>query len=213
MEIKGLNQIRAASPFELPPLPYSKAALEPFISERTLSFHYEKHHQKYVTTANELIKGTKFEKMSLEQVIKDTAGRAEFTKLFNNAAQIWNHWFYWNSLDPRGVKRPQGELLQAIESSFGSFELCVREFSDAAVAQFGSGYAWLVKDGSALKIIKTSNAETPLAKNQTALLAIDVWEHAYYLDYQNRRPDYAAAFVERMANWEFAQACFEGTLG
>ena len=210
MEIRGLDQVRACAPFELPPLPYAKAGLEPYISEKTVSFHYEKHHQKYVTTANELIKSTQFEKASLEQVIKATANNDEFAKLFNNAAQIWNHWFYWNSLDPRGVKKPRGELLDAINSSFGSFEQCVKQFSDAATALFGSGYVWLVKDGGKLKITKTMNAQTPIGQNRTPLLAIDVWEHAYYLDYQNRRPDYVAAFVNNLANWEFAEANFKG---
>ncbi|MDR0305247.1 MAG: superoxide dismutase [Chitinispirillales bacterium] len=210
MEIKGLRQIRSSSPFELPPLPYAKAALEPYISEKTISFHYEKHHQKYVTTANELIKGTQFEKASLEQIIKATAGNAEFVKLFNNAAQIWNHWFYWNSLDPRGIKKPQGEFLDAINSTFGSFDQCVKTFSNEAIALFGSGYVWLVKDGAKLKITKSTNANTPLAQNQTPLLTIDVWEHAYYLDYQNRRPDYVAAFLDNLINWEFAEANFRG---
>lgn len=209
MEIKGLDQIRSTSPFELPPLPFAKGALEPHISEKTVSFHYEKHHQKYVNTTNELVKGTQFEKAPLEQIIKATYGNREFQKLFNNAAQVWNHWFYWNCLDPRGIKKPNGKLMDAINSSFGSYDQCINEISSAAVAQFGSGYAWLVKDGSKLKVLKTANADNPMAMDQKPLLAIDVWEHAYYLDYQNKRKEYIDHVVNNLINWEFVAHEFE----
>ncbi len=209
MEIKGLEQIRSTAPFQLPPLPYAKEALAPSISQNTISFHYEKHHQKYVSTTNELVQGSQFEKASLEQIIKSTAGNKEYQKLFNNAAQVWNHWFYWNCMDPRGMKKPGGKLLDAINASFGSYDQCIKEFSDAAIAQFGSGYAWLVKEGQKIKAIKTPNAENPLAMNMKPLLAIDVWEHAYYLDYQNKRQDYVAAFTNNLINWEFVAHNFE----
>ncbi|MDG5814877.1 superoxide dismutase [Chitinispirillales bacterium ANBcel5] len=212
MEIAGLNEIKANAPFTLPPLPYSLEALAPHISEKTLSFHYQKHHQKYVDTTNDLIKGSQFEKSNLVEIINSTSDNKEFQKLFNNAAQVWNHWFYWNCLDPRGSKKPQGTMMQAIESSFSSYESFINEFSQAAIAQFGSGYAWLVKDGEGLKVIKTPNAENPLAKGLQPIIGIDVWEHAYYLDYQNKRQEYVAAVVNNMINWEFAQYSLENDI-
>jgi Fe-Mn family superoxide dismutase len=205
MEPAGLSVIKSTAPFELPPLPFSEGALEPYISARTLSFHYEKHHRKYVTTTNELIKGTQFEKSNLEGIIKATAGNAEMSKLFNNASQAWNHWFYWNSLKPNGGNVPGGNIRQAIESTFGSFDQFAKQFITAANDQFGSGYAWLVKEGNKLRVVKTSNADNPVAQNLKPLLAIDVWEHAYYLDYQNRRQDYTTAVVNDVLNWEFAE--------
>ncbi|KMQ51432.1 Superoxide dismutase [Chitinispirillum alkaliphilum] len=205
MEPVGLNDIKSKAPFKLPPLPFSKEALEPHISEKTLSFHHEKHHQKYVNTANQLIKGSQFENADLEGIIKATFGNQEFSKLFNNAAQVWNHWFYWNCFDPRGMKDPQGNTMKMIESSFGSYEQFKNEFVSAAIDQFGSGYAWLVQDGQKLRVMKTPNAENPIAQNLKPILAIDVWEHAYYLDYQNRRNDHVNAIVNNMINWEFAQ--------
>ncbi|NLD98242.1 MAG: superoxide dismutase [Fibrobacter sp.] len=205
MEPVGLNLIKSTAPFELPPLPYSYTALSPSISEKTLSFHHDKHHRKYVTTTNELIKGTQYEKSTLEQIIKGTNGNAEMQKLFNNASQAWNHWFYWNSLKPGGGKTPEGKIRQIIDNSFGSYDTFVKEFSSIAIEQFGSGYAWIVKDGERLRAIKTSNAENPIAMNIMPVLALDVWEHSYYLDYQNKRQDYVMAVISNCLNWEFAE--------
>ncbi len=205
MENRSLNLIKAAAPFELPPLPYPYNALEPYVSEKTLSFHHDKHHHKYISTTNELIKGTEFEKFNLEEIIKATAGNAVSIKLFNNAAQSWNHWFYWNCMKPQGGQIPKGRIKNAIESSFGSYDNFAKEFSAMANDQFGSGYAWLVMEGDKLKVTKTSNADNPIAHNQKPILAIDVWEHAYYLDYQNKRQDYVMAFVNNCIDWEFAE--------
>ena len=190
----------------LPELPYAQNALEPHISANTLSFHYGKHHQAYVTNLNKLIAGTEFEKASLEEIVKKSSG-----PIFNNAAQVWNHTFYWHSMKPAGGGVPSGELAKQIEKDFGSLDKFREEFTAAATTQFGSGWAWLVLDKSGkLKVIKTANAETPLTTGDTALLTIDVWEHAYYLDYQNRRPDYIATFLDKLANWEFASSNLAG---
>jgi superoxide dismutase, Fe-Mn family len=184
--------------FTLPPLPYEKNALEPHISQETLEYHYGKHHQAYVTNLNNLIKGTEFEKLSLEDIIKKSSGG-----IFNNAAQVWNHTFYWHCLSPNGGGAPEGKLADAITKHFGSFEAFKEKFSDTAVKTFGSGWAWLVKnkDGS-LAIVSTSNAQTPMTSDQKALLTCDVWEHAYYIDYRNARPKYVEAFWN-LVNWEF----------
>lgn len=192
-------------PHELPALPYAMDALQPHISKETLEFHYGKHHQAYVTNLNNLIKGTEFEKMPLEEVIRKSKGG-----MFNNAAQIWNHTFYWNSLSPKGGGKPSGALAKAIDAKFGSFDEFKKQFSAAAVGTFGSGWAWLVKnaDGS-VGIESTSNAATPLTTDKKPLLTCDVWEHAYYIDYRNRRPDYVAAFWH-LVNWEFAARNFGG---
>ena len=181
--------------FELPELPYAKDALEPYISENTMEFHYGKHHKAYVDNLNNLVKDTEFENMSLEDIIKATVGRPEFTGIFNNAAQAWNHAFFWNSMVPDGGQEPKGELKDRIERDFGSYDKFKEDFKNAAVSQFGSGWAWLVegKDGK-LQVIKTSNADTPLAHGLTPIVTCDVWEHAYYLDYQNRRADFVSAF-------------------
>lgn len=185
----------------LPELPYSKDALEPHISANTLDFHYGKHHAGYVAKLNAAIEGTPDAEKSLEEIVLSSEGG-----LFNNAAQTWNHTFYWNSLSPSGGGAPSGRIADAINASFGSFDQFKAEFSDAAATQFGSGWAWLVqnKDGS-LAVTKTGNAECPLTDGVTPILTFDVWEHAYYLDYQNRRPDYIAAFWN-LVNWEFANA-------
>lgn len=186
--------------FTLPDLPYAQNALEPYITANTLSFHHGKHHNAYVTNLNKLITGTEFEKSSLEEIVKKSSGG-----IFNNAAQVWNHTFFWNSMKQNGGGKPSGELATKINEDFGSFDKFKEEFTAAATTQFGSGWAWLVlgKDGK-LKVIKTPNAETPLTTGDIALLTIDVWEHAYYLDYQNRRPDYIATFLDKLANWDFA---------
>lgn len=198
----------------LPPLPFAEDALEPTISARTLGFHYGKHHQGYVTTLNTLIAGTRFEKMSLIDIIRATEEDDDsplHEKIFNNAAQVWNHTFYWNSLAPAGKGgEPSLPLLAAINKAFGSFDGCKKALADAAVAQFGSGWAWLVQKKGRLLIKKTENAETPIeeAGEGIPLLTIDVWEHAYYLDWQNRRADYANAITEKHLNWAFASANF-----
>ncbi len=192
--------------FVLPALPYEEDALEPVISAKTLSFHYGKHHQGYVNKLNELVAGTEFADMTLEDVIVRTAGRADKAGIFNNAAQVWNHTFYWNSLLPKGGGRPSGQIGKKIDADFGSYENFVKLFAEAGMAQFGSGWVWLVEDGGVLKIIKTPNAENPMSqKKGKALLVLDVWEHAYYLDYQNRRIDYLKTVIEKLINWEFAE--------
>jgi len=194
-----------APAFVLPPLPYAQEALEPYISGRTMSFHYGKHHQAYVDALNKLVAGTPWAAgQTLEKVILDSAVLADKTAVFNNAAQAWNHAFFWKSMKPGGGGVPSGRLMNLMEKSFGGFDKFKEAFLAAAVAQFGSGWVWLVQDGAALKIVKTSNADTPMAHGQTALLTCDVWEHAYYLDYQNRRKDFVQAFLDHLANWEFA---------
>jgi len=189
--------------FELPPLPYEIDALEPHISKETLEFHYGKHHQTYVTNLNNLVAGTDSEGKSLEDIIKNSSGG-----LFNNAAQIWNHTFYWNCLSPNGGGEPTGELAQAINDTFGSFAEFKEQFSKTAITTFGSGWGWLVKnsDGS-LALTSTSNAGTPLTEGQTPLLTCDVWEHAYYIDFRNARPKYVETFWN-IVNWEFASQNF-----
>ena len=189
----------------LPPLPFADNALDPVISANTLSFHYGKHHKAYVDNLNKLVAGTEFADLSLEQVITATVGRADKAGIFNNAAQIWNHTFYWNSLTPKGGGEPPAALKQKIEASFGTVETCKQELATAATTQFGSGWAWLALDGDKLKVVKTANANVPLTEGMKPLLVIDVWEHAYYLDYQNRRADYVSAVLDRLTNWGFAE--------
>jgi Fe-Mn family superoxide dismutase len=189
--------------FEQPPLPYDFNALEPHMSAKTFEFHYGKHHAAYVTNLNKLVQDTELADKSLEEVIKASFGDSSKTGIFNNAAQVWNHTFFWNSMKPNGGGQPTGELADKINTAFGSFDKFKEEFKNAAVTQFGSGWAWLVKDGDTLKITKTPNAENPLAHGQTALLTVDVWEHAYYLDYQNRRPDFVQTVLDNLVNWDF----------
>jgi len=193
-----------SQPIPLPPLPFDQGALAPVVSANTLNFHYGKHHKTYVDTLNRLIVGTEFADMPLESIVKATARQSDHTAIFNNAAQAWNHAFYWKSLRPRGGGEPPAELRRLMETSFGGVDQCKKELSRAAVAQFGSGWAWLVQDGEKLKIVKTADAMTPLTGAARPLLTIDVWEHAYYLDYQNRRIDYVNALIDKLANWEFA---------
>ena len=197
---------RAAAPVVLPPLPWAEGALAPVISANTISFHYGKHHQGYVTNLNKLTGGTPFADQSVEQIVRATAGKVDQAAIFNNAAQVWNHTFYWQSLRPNGGGEPPAALKAKMEASFGSVAACREELSKAATSQFGSGWAWLVADGDALKVVKTGNAETPLTGAMRPLVTIDVWEHAYYLDYQNRRADYVAAVLDKLINWEFALA-------
>lgn len=186
-------------------LPYGEGALEPFISKRTIGFHYGKHHQGYVAKTNKFIAGTEFEGLSLNDIIKKTQGKEDQSAIFNNAAQVYNHTFYWNSMTPNGGGRPTGKIAQKITQAFGDYPKFVAAFSSAAASQFGSGWAWLVKDGDTLKVIKTGNADTPIAHGFVPLLTIDVWEHAYYLDYQNRRDDYIKTYLEHLVNWKFAE--------
>jgi len=182
----------------LPPLPFAKNALVPHMSEETLEFHYGKHHQTYVTNLNNLIKGTEFENLSLEEIVKKASGG-----VFNNAAQVWNHTFFWNCMKPNGGGSPSGQVAQAIDRDCGGFDKFKEQFKAAAVGQFGSGWGWLVAEAGKLKIMATPNAVNPLAEGQTALLTCDVWEHAYYLDYQNRRPDFVQTFLDHLINWDF----------
>ena len=192
---------------ELPPLPYAQDALAPVISAETLSFHYGKHHKAYVDNLNKLVAGTELAEAPLEQVIAAVAGKPDKVGIFNNAAQTWNHTFFWNSLKPHGGGgAPAGAVAKAIDAAFGGYENFKKEFSNAAMTQFGSGWAWLVADQGALRIVKTGNADTPLTMGLTPLLTIDVWEHAYYLDYQNRRADFVAAVIDKLLSWEFANA-------
>ena len=194
----------SSQPIVLPPLPYGDNALHPVISANTLGFHYGKHHKTYVDTLNKLIEGTEFADMPLERIVKATAGQSDHLAIFNNAGQAWNHNFYWRSLKPKGGGEPPATLKGKMEVSFGSVENCKKELSHAAVEQFGSGWAWLVQDGEKLKIVKTGNAGSPMTQGTKPLLTIDVWEHAYYLDYQNRRVDYVNAVLDKLANWDFA---------
>jgi Fe-Mn family superoxide dismutase len=189
----------------LPALPFADNALDPVISANTLSFHYGKHHKTYVDNLNKLVIGTELADLSLEQVIAASSGRADKVGIFNNAAQIWNHTFYWNSLTPKGGGEPPAALKQKIEADFGSVEACKQELVAAATTQFGSGWAWLVQDGGKLKVVKTANANVPSTDGMKPLLVIDVWEHAYYLDYQNRRVDYVNATIDKLINWGFAE--------
>lgn len=190
--------------FELPALPYAMNALEPYISERTMEFHYGKHHKAYVDNLNKLIAGTHFEQMSLEEIIRKTAGKTEYAGIFNNAAQAWNHAFFWTCMQPGGGGEPTGEMKKKIERSFGGYDKFREEFATAATTQFGSGWAWLAEDEESgkLKVIKTANADTPISHGLKPLLTVDVWEHAYYLDYQNRRPDFVNAFLDHLVKWD-----------
>jgi len=193
--------------FELPPLPFANDALEPHISAKTFEFHHGKHHAAYVNNLNGLIKDTDLASKSLEELIRLAAADLPAKQgIFNNAAQVWNHTFFWNCLTKDGGGQPGPRLLARIEADFGSFDAFKTEFKNAAVTQFGSGWAWLVEDSGKLKITKTSNADLPLAHGQKALLTVDVWEHAYYLDWQNRRPDFVQAFLDHLVNWSFVEA-------
>jgi Fe-Mn family superoxide dismutase len=189
--------------YELPSLPYDYTALEPAISQSTLEFHHDKHHAAYVSKYNDAVKGTDLDSKPLDEVIKAIAGDASQAGLFNNAAQAWNHTFYWHCMKPNGGGTPTGELAKKIEADFGSFELFVEAFKNAGATQFGSGWAWLVLDGDTLKVTKTLNADNPLTSDQVPLLTMDVWEHAYYLDYQNKRPAYIDDFLGKLVNWDF----------
>jgi superoxide dismutase, Fe-Mn family len=196
--------IEKAAIHVLPPLPYADDALNPTISAETIGFHYGKHHKTYIDTLNKLIANTALVGLSLEQIIMETVGKADKTTIFNNAAQAWNHAFYWKSLRPNGGGEPPAELKQLMQTSFDSVDVCKKELATAATTQFGSGWAWLVLDAGTLKVVKTGNADTPLTKGLVPLLTIDVWEHAYYLDYQNKRDAYVNAVLDKIVNWGFA---------
>jgi Fe-Mn family superoxide dismutase len=191
---------------QLPDLPYAKDGLAPYITANTLEFHYGKHHRAYVDNTNKLIAGTDLANESLETIVKKTMGDAAKSGLFNNAAQVWNHSFYWQCIKPNGGGKPAGKVADKINETWGSFDKFSEELKNAGVTQFGSGWAWLVLEGGKLKITKTANADTPIAHGVKPLLTVDVWEHAYYLDYQNRRPDYLATFIEKLINWDFVKS-------
>jgi superoxide dismutase, Fe-Mn family len=197
-----LAALETATPHALLRLPYPEDALAPVISARTVALHHGKHHKAYVDKTNELVSGTEFEGQALERIVTATAGKPEHRKLFNNAAQAWNHAFYWRSLKPRGGA-PSGALAEKIDA-FGGLEMLKKKLASVGAEQFGSGWAWLVNDGHALKVVSTPNADVPFTKGETPLLTIDVWEHAYYVDYQNRRADYLQAVIDKLINWEFA---------
>ncbi|WP_080962118.1 superoxide dismutase [Chromobacterium subtsugae] len=196
---------RASSAHALPPLPYADNALEPVISARTIGFHYGKHHKAYLDNLAKLTAGRDYADLALEDIIARSAKQAGDAAIFNNASQLWNHTFYWNSMRPKGGGAPPQALRERIEASFGSVDACKQQLAGAAISQFGSGWAWLVQDGDRLRVVKTANADTPATAGLTPLLNVDVWEHAYYLDYQNRRADYVNAVLDKLINWEFAQ--------
>lgn len=192
--------------YSLPELPYAYSALDPYISPNTLEFHHDKHHAAYVKNFNDAVQGTDLEQHNLEWVIQRLSDDSERVSIFNNAAQAWNHTFYWSSMQPNGGGQPTGDLARKIDDDLGGFDNFVSAFKAAATSQFGSGWAWLVLSGDQLQVTKTANADNPLCHNQVPLLTVDVWEHAYYLDYQNKRPDYIQTFLDHLINWDFAAA-------
>ena len=201
----AVAQATGGAPHELPKLPWAENALDPVISSNTIGFHYGKHHATYVATLNNLLKSAPdLAALDLDDLVKATVGKADKTPIFNNAAQTWNHTFYWNSMRPGGGGQPGGKLKAMIDSDLGGYDKFKADFQANAVGQFGSGWGWLIVEDGKLKIVRTGNAETPMAQSKKCLLTIDVWEHAYYLDYQNRRADYVTAWIDKLANWDFA---------
>lgn len=197
---------RAAGPVSLPVLPYKEDALVPYISARTISFHYGKHHRGYVEKLNTLISETALANLPIEEIIRKTHGKADQTAVFNNAAQVYNHTFYWNSMIPGGGGKPKGVLADRIDAAFGGYDKFIQKFTEVAASQFGSGWTWLIQDGMSLEIMETSNADTPITTDgMKPLFVIDVWEHAYYLDYQNRRKEYITAYLNDLVNWKFVE--------
>jgi len=201
----------AVTGYKPAPLPYAENALEPIITEKTVQFHYGKHHKGYADKLTDLVKGTPLADKKIVELIILSTDQADKVALFNNAAQVWNHDFFWTSMKPNGGGIPTGKLADMIKESFGSFDEFKKQFIDTATSQFGSGWTWLVIDGKSLKIIKTGNADTPIAHGTKPLLCLDVWEHAYYLDYQNRRKDFAIAFLDKLVNWDFAASRLTGS--
>ncbi|MDX9786492.1 MAG: superoxide dismutase [Desulfobacterales bacterium] len=199
----------ANSPISQEPLPYAENALEPYISAETMRLHYGKHHAGYVARANHLLQTSPFGGKSVLNILRETAGKAEYASIFNNVAQAWNHSFFWKSMKPGGGGAPAGILLEKINASFGGVDEFKKAFIAAAGEQFGSGWVWLVQEGNALKIMATSNADTPIAHGRTPLFTVDVWEHAYYVDYRNRRTDFVQGVLDNLVNWEFAAARLE----
>jgi Fe-Mn family superoxide dismutase len=197
---------QAKAPFILPELPYDKDALAPYLTSETLDFHHGKHHNAYVTNLNKLLENHELAGKTLEEIILASSGKSDMAGVFNNAAQIWNHTFLWHSMKKNGGGKPNGELLKKIEADFGNYEDFVTKFKEAGATQFGSGWAWLVLDGLNLKIVKTSNAITPITDGLKPLMTCDVWEHAYYIDYRNKRPDYLTAFLDHLVNWDFVSS-------
>ncbi len=193
----------------LPDLPFAKDALEPFISAKTFEFHHGKHHKAYVDNGNKLIAGTELENLEPEAIIKKVAGDASKAGVFNNVAQVWNHSFFWSCMKPKGGGKPTGEIAQKIESDLGGYAKFAEDLKNAGVTQFGSGWAWVVLKNGKLEIMKTANADTPIAHGLKPVLTVDVWEHAYYLDYQNRRPDFIQAFIDNLINWDFVNSCLK----
>lgn len=200
----GNAKLKTESAHALEALPYEEGALSPVISANTIAFHYGKHHKGYVDNLNKLVAGTRYADMPLDEIITVTAKAPDATAIFNNAAQAWNHAFYWRSLRPKGGGEAPKALKQMIEASFGTMDACRKELETAAMSQFGSGWAWLLLDGDKLKVARTDNADNPMTMGMRPLLTIDVWEHAYYLDYQNRRAAYVSAVLEKLINWDFA---------
>ncbi len=199
-----MGKAMAQSILSLPGLPYALTGLEPYLTEETLDFHYGMHHAGYMKKLNKALGGNELEGSSLETIIKKSVSRTELTWIFNNAAQVYNHTFYWNSMKPKGGGRPKGDLARRIDEDFGGFKEFRKAFIKTSNSVFGSGWVWLIEDGERLKITKTSNADNPLAQGLKPLLTIDLWEHAYYLDYQNRRGEYIVAFIDHLVNWDFA---------
>ena len=191
--------------FILPNLPYAKEALLPHLTPETMDYHHGKHHNTYVVNLNNLLENHALKGKSLEEIILASSGKADMAGIFNNAAQIWNHTFYWHSMKPNGGGNPSEKLLSKIQADFGSFDEFITQFKQAGATQFGSGWAWLVNDNGKLKVIKTANALTPITDGLKPLMTCDVWEHAYYIDFRNKRPDYIAVFLEHLVNWEFAE--------
>jgi Fe-Mn family superoxide dismutase len=204
MTMMTMSPTTATGPHVLPPLPYAEGALSPFISARTLSFHRGQHHQGYVDALNKAVVGTPYADLSLQQIVIATANQTEHVAIFNNAAQVWNHNFYWQSLRPQGGGDPPPSIRPLIEACFGSVQACKAELAAAAARRFGSGWVWLVLEAGQLKVLDTGNAHGPTSPSQRPLLAIDVWEHAYYLDYQNRRAEHVTALLDKLINWGFA---------
>lgn len=206
MSLQKNSTLERPTGFEQAALPFALDAMEPFMSAQTLSYHYGKHHKTYVETLNKLISGTEWEGAPLEDIIIECAGLEDKRAIFNNAAQTWNHAFFWQCLKVDGGGFPRGSIKTRLEESFGSYNEFKNTFIAAALAQFGSGWAWLVQNGDGLKVIKTPNADNPMTHGQVALMTCDVWEHAYYLDYQNRRKDYVETFLDHLVNWDFAES-------